>query len=219
MIKTDLHLDPENEAVILQSIDETDARIDDLPAAVIKLEDMQYVGTADAEMTLARLRRIHWTKPTGEKRRAVVLMSKEEDDTTDDGHSDATQDIYVGGGGLTMMQVVSYHQDATHGDYLVCQPPGSGPPPTVNVAVEPQLQSAIVAQTNPDGVTWHYSTYSASGQSRLRTDDSVTEYISPAFISTDVVPVWSCSNTGVTVSSVAVTLIAITGRQWAEAAS
>src|ERR1017187_3175256 len=60
----------------------------------------------------------------------------------------------MAGVGPTMMQVVSYHQDAVNGDYLVCQPPGGGA--TVNVAVEPQLQSAIVTETLPDGTVWTY---------------------------------------------------------------
>ena len=110
------------------------------------------------------------------------------------------------------MQVVSYHQDATNGDYLICQPPGGGA--TVNVAVEPQLQSGIVTQTNPDGTTWTYSTYVAATQTRLR-NDGVTEYLSPAFISTDIIPVQPCSNSGVTVSGKKLTQVALTGRQWA----
>ena|ERR1035441_1665222 len=162
---------------------------------------------------LVKFRRVH----LGNGQRCYIPATIAVADA-DDSHNNAVEDLYVGG--VTMMQVVSYHQDATHGDYLVCQPPGDPEVvPTVKVAVEPQLQSAITAETNPDSTTWHYSTYSASGQSRLRTDDSVTEYIDPPFISTNIVPVWTCGNTGVTVSSVAVTLIAITGRQWAEAAS
>src|ERR1039458_3783422 len=70
----------------------------------------------------------------------------------------------IGGGGGVIMQVVSYHQDATNGDYLVCQPDGGGA--TVNVAVDMHLQSSIVTQTNPDGTTWTYSTYVAATQTR-----------------------------------------------------
>ena len=118
----------------------------------------------------------------------------------------------IGGGGGVIMQVVSYHQDATNGDYLVCQPDGGGA--TVNVAVDMHLQSSIVTQTNPDGTTWTYSTYVAATQTRLR-NDGVTEYISPPFITSDRIGVQPCSNTGVTVSGKKLTQIAPTGRQWA----
>ena len=47
------------------------------------------------------------------------------------------------------MKLVSYHQDATKGDYLVCQPPGTDA--TVKVAVGPELQSGLQSQRMPDG--------------------------------------------------------------------
>jgi len=114
-----------------------------------------------------------------------------------------------------MMAVVSYHMDATNGDYLVC----AGTDGSVNVAVEPQLQSGITSQTMSDASVWAYTVYTEATQKRTSTSGStvLTEYISPPFLADDVVLVLSCQNTGVTVGGVPVTLIAITGRQWASA--
>lgn len=150
-------------------------------------------------------------------------------------------DINQAGGaaikGLVMMQVVSYHQDADHGDYLMCQPPNTtAPGDRVEVAIEPQLQSSITTQTTPDSSVWDLTLYGGMpedaplDQTRKSTCSSgpqngtvLTEYISPAFLDTDFVPVWPCSNTGVEVQDPdtevwsPVNLIALTGRQWASA--
>lgn len=119
-----------------------------------------------------------------------------------------------------MMLVVSYHQSA-YGDYLVCTPPGGSG--NVNVAVEPHLQSGIVTQTMPNGDEWFFTEYTddidTDPQQRTSTKDMtvLTEYISPPFLDTDIVPVWPCSNTGVKVDGASITLVALTGRQWASA--
>ena len=127
------------------------------------------------------------------------------------------------GGGVMMMALLSYHMDATHGDYLNCRPPGgaSDGSDDVYVAVEPQLQSGITTKTTPDAKVWAYTAYTEAIQQRTSTSGStvLTEYISPPFLAGDVIPVQPCSNAGVTVSGVAVSQVALTGRQWASVAS
>jgi len=127
------------------------------------------------------------------------------------------------------MAFVSYHQDQEHGDYLMCQLPGTtAPGDRVEVAVEPQLQSSLTSQTNPDGLTWtfDYPEDSESKQKRTSThDDTVlTEYITPPFVTSPVpswIPVISCPNTGVQVQDpeteeyYPVNRIALGGRHWA----
>ncbi len=115
------------------------------------------------------------------------------------------------------MKLVSYHQDATKGDYLVCQPPGTDA--TVKVAVGPELQSGLQSQRMPDGAEWVYSDYNAKLQTRTASCAALgvsrTEYITPPLLQGESVPVGTCSNTGVSVGGVAVTLIALTaGRRW-----
>ena len=131
---------------------------------------------------------------------------------------DALQDLHLGGGPI-MMKMISYHQSAANGDSLVCRPPGgdSGGADDVKVAVEPHLQSGITTQTMPNGDVWGFTAYTAATQQRTSTKGTtvLTEYISPPFLTTDMIPVEPCANTGVTVSGTAVTLVARTGRQWA----
>jgi len=135
------------------------------------------------------------------------------------------QPAAAGGGGVRFMLVVSYNQDAANGDYLVCRPAGAAEDGSgdVNVAVEPHLQSGIVSQIMPNGDEWFFTDYTddidTDPQQRTSTKGTtvLTEYISPPFLDTDIVPVWPCSNTGVKVDDVSLTLIALTGRQWASA--
>jgi hypothetical protein len=192
--------------------------IDTEPQIHLELNDLLDAGVPDAY-----LRRVHFTDTDGNKMRCYGLFTVPEDDSTDDGHSSDTEDLYIGGGGgCTMMQVMSYHQSAANGDYLVCRPPGGASDGSgdVKVAVEPHLQSGITTQTMPDGTSWAYTAYTEATQQRTATQTAggsavLTEYISPPFLTTDVVPVFSCGNSGVTVSSVEVKKVAITGRQWA----
>lgn len=122
-------------------------------------------------------------------------------------------------GGVTMMGLISYNQDATDGDYLVCRPIGgdSGGSEDVRVAVEPQLQSWITSQTLPDSSSWAYTAYDEAAQQRTATSGGteLTEYISPPFIVGDFIPVQSCEDSGVFDGATELTRIAITGRQWA----
>ena len=131
-------------------------------------------------------------------------------------------DVVFTGGGDTLMTLVSYHQSAMNGDYLICRPDGGATDGSadVNVEVEPQLQSSIATQTMPDGVNWTYAytLYDPSLQKRQATGGSVilTENISPPFIAGNIIPVRACSNSKATVGGVKLSLIAITGRQWAQ---
>jgi hypothetical protein len=131
------------------------------------------------------------------------------------------QDAASSGGvgpGVTLMTLVSYHQDATNGDYLVCRPDGgkSDGSNDVFVAVEPQLQSDLTGRTNPDGNHWSFGSYNQAGQSRVATGSTtLNEYITPPFEVGDTIPVCQCNNAYVMVGTVLVVLIAITGRQWA----
>jgi hypothetical protein len=226
MVKTDIHFDPENELLCIRSVDETGAVIADLPQVRIALADLQYadqVGGAPVQMVC---RRVHYVDGvSGAKKRIYLLATIAADDATDDGHSvsaadsgDAVQDLYLGGG-VVMMAMVSYHQSAANGDYLVCRPPGgdSGGADDVKVAVEPHLQSGIATQTMPNGDAWGFTSYTEATQQRTSTKGTtvLTEYISPPFLTTDMIPVEPCANTGVTVSGTVLTLVARTGRQWA----
>jgi hypothetical protein len=185
-----------------------------------------------------KFRRIHFSSSLdGSQKRASIAATQAADDTSDDGHSDAGEDLYFSGGGVMMMEIVSYHQDQTHGDYLVCQPDGGGD--TVLVAVEPQLQSGlganagIYSQTNPDGNTWKYTGYNAALQERTSTCISgpeagtiLTENITPPYVFAPVadrIKVEACGNTGVEVLNPdteeydPVTLVESRGRHWAAA--
>jgi hypothetical protein len=224
--RTEVHHDAEGQKIALQTTDATGAVVADTPQISLGLQDLQYATPANAKV---KCRRAHYPDAqSGEAMRCYLPASCPESDATDDGHSDEVEDLYLGG--VTMMSVVSYHQDATYGDYLVCQPDGEGAA-TVNAAVEPQLQSrlgfsgGIYSETKPDGNTWQYSGYNAAAQRRTATCISgplagrvLTEYITPPFVFepvADRIKVQACANTGVSVGGVAVTLIEDRGRHWA----
>ena len=212
-----IYRDAENGSFVLRHVDAAGAVITTQPQIRLTLSDLVNATVANAVMIG---RRAHFSG-----KRAYVLSTKPESDS-EDGHNNADEDLYLGG--VTMMKLLSYHQSAANGDYLVCRPPGgnSDGSDDVKVAVEPQLQSAITAQTMPDGTAWSYlttggaSTYIEATQQRTARQTAggtatLTEYITPPFLTTDYVPVFSCSNAGATVGGVAATLVAITGRQWA----
>lgn len=114
-----------------------------------------------------------------------------------------------GGGGLSLHTIGTVNMN---GNYLICTPISGGS--NVNVAIQPELRNTIASQTI-DGETWSYS---YSGQTRVATYSNIVEnqVITPRFLVGDIVPVSSCSNTGVSVSNVALTKISITGREWAK---
>ena len=128
--------------------------------------------------------------------------------------------------GIINAALISFNNDAVHGDYLVCRLPGGNSDGSndIKVAIEPQLQTGITTQTTPDTSVWTY-TYTTPQQrtsactSGPQSGTSLSEYITPAFITTppDIIPVQYCANTGVTVSSIPLHWIALTGRQWAAA--
>ena len=222
-VKTDIYFDAQGECIVIRRVDGAGEVIEDVPQVRLSLGDLQNAGQPDEMPIQAVFRRVHYTAEDGSKKRCYGLLTIPEDDSEDDGHSSDADDLRIGGGGgCTLMRVMSYHQDAADGDYLVCRPPDGdeGGEDDVFVAVEPQLQSAIVDQTMPDGSVWGYSAYVAATQQRTATQSGgaaavLSEYISPPFLAGDYVPVFACGNAGVTVDEESVSLVALTGRQWA----
>ena len=168
---TDIHYDAENGEIILQSVDESGARIAELPMVSIKQEDLQYAGTADAEMNKARLRRVHWTDLEGAKWRAYGLFTKQEDDETDDGHSSETEDLYVGGGGggLIMCKITSLFGQ----DYLGVKKFDGTDLTGDEFMVAKSLPSRMVDSEDVDEVTFSY-TY-VDDNYRTSNDGTTTE--------------------------------------------
>jgi len=203
-----IYRDAENGEMGIRILDENGDVVETSPQVRLSLVELQHATQVDEFPIEAILRRVHFTDASdGSKKRCYGLFTIPEDGAEDDGHNSDEEDLRIGGGGgCTLMRVMSYHQDAADGDYLVCRPPDGdeGGEDDVFVAVEPQLQSAIVNQTMPDGSMWGYSAYTQFSQGRIATQSGgaaavLTEYISPPFLAGDYVPVFACGNTGVTV--------------------
>ena len=120
--------------------------------------------------------------------------------------------------GIELMTLVSYHMDATNGDYIICtKQDGSA---NVAVYLDPQLQSSISSQTMPDTVHWYYNTYTEANQSRISQTPAsfpttiITEYITPPFLAGNKIVVFTLT-TPITVGSSTFNYICSTGRQWA----
>ena len=98
-MRTDLHLDPENQAVVLRRIGDTGAPVATSPQVRMELEALQYAHRLNSTSAIeAIFRRLHFTKPIGGgKKRCYGLFTVPEADATDDDHSDATEDLYIGG--------------------------------------------------------------------------------------------------------------------------
>ena len=208
-VTTQAYLDAENESIVLRNLDDTGAVIPTLPQVRMNLVDLQYADQVSGKAIEAIFRRVHFGG-----QRCYGLFTIPESDATDDGHGSAIEDLYIG---PTMMVLVSYNQDQTHGDYLLCTPPGGGS--NVKVAVEPQLQTGITTETTPDGNVWSYAVLAAQKRSATCTSGSsvgtvLTEYITPPFIAGNIIPVQACVNPGVTVGGVTLRMVALTGRNW-----
>ena len=218
-----IYRDAENGEMGIRILDENGVVVETSPQVRLSLVELQHATQVDAFPIEAIFRWVHFTDADdGLKKRCYGLFTIPESDDTPPADSSPPDELRIGGGGCTLMRVVSYHQDAADGDYLVCRPPDGdeGGEDDVFVAVEPQLQSAIVNQTMPDGSMWGYSAYVAATQQRTATQSGgaaavLSEYISPPFLAGDYVPVFACGNAGVTVGEEIVSLVALTGRQWA----
>jgi hypothetical protein len=89
---------------------------------------------------------------------------------------------------------------------------------SVLVALKPELR--YVEEQEIDGDTINYGSYSAASQQRTARPESTgqneIQKITPRFLENDLIPVASCTHTRVIVSDVELTLIEVSGREWAE---
>lgn len=183
--------EPENERLVIAHVDA--GGVWDLSKGVanIDLRDLIYAAATAGGEIQAAMRRVHYIDQAGAKKRLSGLFTGPVSDASDDGHSSATEDLYLGGGGgVTLFTLVTFQFN-----YLVCAPDGGGS--NIVVALEPQLKDTIASQGI--GVeTWTYDNYDGTDQSRDATCGAITEhqYITPRFIAGDRIPVQACLNTG-----------------------
>lgn len=94
-VHTDIHIDWENEEIVMQDVDETGTPLTDQPKIVLALADLQY-----AIELIAKMRRVHYNDFLDDsQKKCYVLATKPEDDSSDDGHNSTTEDLWLGGGG------------------------------------------------------------------------------------------------------------------------
>ena len=219
------YLDAQNRQMRIQYLDPTTGDVlPNLPQIRLDARDLVNATQIDEEHAIEMVcRLLHFTSSIdGSLKRCWISSTIPESDATPLESASEVEDLYLGGGvggGPTQMQIVAsagvcYVQDATHGDYIWCEPLGGGD--AVKVLVEPQLQSSITSKALPDGTTWNYGTYAAAAQSRMatRSDSAITmvQYITPPFVAGDIVPV---SPQVPAISGANGTQVAYTGRQWA----
>jgi hypothetical protein len=156
----------------------------------------------------AYLRRVHFTNAAdGSKKRCYGLFTIPEDDTTDDGHSDAIEDLYLGGGtGVVMMCTITQLFGTPSGaDYFGVTKSGGG-------------SQFLVAKSIPSRPATGANTYTpATDNSRDSYNGATheTQSMVQPFTVGDVVWVIAADHTGVTVSGSELLFLEVnTEREW-----
>jgi hypothetical protein len=122
MVKTDLYIDPETEAIVIRSVDENNEVIKSLPQIRLKLSDLQYAEQIDSAHAIeAIMRCIHFKRPSDNAQRCCYgTFTISQDDSAANWSSPNIEDLYIGGGGGQSSQ--SFALATVYDDYLACQP-------------------------------------------------------------------------------------------------
>jgi hypothetical protein len=100
MVKTDLYIDPETEAIVIRSVDENNEVIKSLPQIRLKLSDLQYAEQIDSAHAIeAIMRCIHFKRPSDNAQRCCYgTFTISQDDSAANWSSPNIEDLYIGGG-------------------------------------------------------------------------------------------------------------------------
>ena len=154
---------------------------------------------------LLKFRRVHITAPDGTKYRFYAPATKRAADATDDGHSDAAEDIYIGGGGGIAAYTITTLFNA---DYFGAKPRGQE-------TTAPEVKVAKSVPSRLGFGPYSYSSAVDNGRVSNNGSDSETQVMVPPFVAGDLVFVATVDHTGVTVSGTELTLLEVnTEREW-----
>ena len=196
-----LILRPDQERIAIAHVN-ADGTWDQTKGCIDLLDtDFQYAGPAGGGNIKASGRRLHYTATDGTTWRISIVATAKVSDATDDGHSDAGNDIYLGGGAAIQGTITALYGATANAEYFQVTPTSGAPA----ILVTKSYAARGGTTGGPDGATPDNGrVVSGEGQVMI-----------PPFATGQTVSIAPIDHTGVYVSGVELTWIEVaTEREW-----